>query len=989
MKTKKRLVAIVMAAVLMFGVAPGFTAYGEAFSLPVEEIQTTSPTALHLIQPLSGDVLDFVANPSPRNDTGWNWSGNTLTLTGANLERVLLPTGSTMIVNGPNTISGSLLSAIVFEGNLIIEGSGTLDIDAEHNGIFTNYTGDRSIVVQGGVTINMDCGESGIHFAATPPNATSHLTVNDAILNIRSDAAGIGLFPAGTITMNHPDSVINITAGTGSPPSGANGIMGTNSMFSMSNGSLTVIANPLAGVWTNIPAANRNITGGIIIHNGNVVGGSISGASVTAPAQTFTNTLHTPTPNVTLGGTTLTLGTDFTVTSHANNTNAGTATVTITGAGQFAGTATGSFTINPASIPTVAITLTAPATGNPPSNTAHHDSTAPFTTGAVTWTPNNNPFSPDTQYTAQVTLTADANHTFTGLTTATINGQTANITNNTGAAVTLSYQFPATDLVLSSDNNITTFTIPGQVGTTTINTTSPTTGTIAITMPYSTNVTALVPTIAHSGASISPASGTSQNFTNPVSYTVTAANGDEKMYTVTVTIAPPSYVQPAITGQASMTLTAGYTATYTRAFTISGSPAPTITTDTTHGGYITWNNAESRLDIAPGLPAGTYPVVLTAANIGGSDTHTFTLTVNAQQPITHTVTVNGGTGATGGGDFAQDATVNITAGQAPAGQRFSHWTATPAVTFANANSASTSFTMPNDAVTVTAHWTAIQQDTGGGNVEIVFNNESESDNRTHAQSPSISRHPLSTTVYVDEETTLSITVGITDSGTLTFQWYRAEGERGGRFTAIPDATEPTLTPSTTTAGTNRYRVAITNTNNARAIDGNRTARTTSRIATVTVNERAITPAPQLPPLENDPPPAPAPEPLSSPSPLPLLRFTVGSHTYTHNGATLQSDAEPFIDPEYNRLMIPLRLIAEAMGAYVEWEHETQTVNIITATALATLTIGDPLPDGMGVPVIVNDRTFVPLRYVTEVLGAEVEWDETNRAVYVFNLAIQP
>lgn len=65
-----------------------------------------------------------------------------------------------------------------------------------------------------------------------------------------------------------------------------------------------------------------------------------------------------------------------------------------------------------------------------------------------------------------------------------------------------------------------------------------TTHTIAVTVPFGTNVTALAPTIATStGATVSPASGVAQDFTNPVIYTVTAANGSTQTYVVTVTVA--------------------------------------------------------------------------------------------------------------------------------------------------------------------------------------------------------------------------------------------------------------------------------------------------------------------------------------------------------------------------------------------------------------------------------------------------------------------
>jgi Fibronectin type III domain. len=85
-----------------------------------------------------------------------------------------------------------------------------------------------------------------------------------------------------------------------------------------------------------------------------------------------------------------------------------------------------------------------------------------------------------------------------------------------------------------SEKDITAFTISGQSGSTTISGT-----TIAVTMPFGTDVTALTPAITLStGASVSPTSGTAQDFTSPVTYTVTAADASTKAYTVTVTVAP-------------------------------------------------------------------------------------------------------------------------------------------------------------------------------------------------------------------------------------------------------------------------------------------------------------------------------------------------------------------------------------------------------------------------------------------------------------------
>ena len=95
-------------------------------------------------------------------------------------------------------------------------------------------------------------------------------------------------------------------------------------------------------------------------------------------------------------------------------------------------------------ITSVNISITAPVNGATPSTTASTADTA-YTLGAVTWSPADSEFHGGTAYTASVTLTADSGYTFSGLTSATVNGQGVTLSNKTGSAVTLSYIFPATD----------------------------------------------------------------------------------------------------------------------------------------------------------------------------------------------------------------------------------------------------------------------------------------------------------------------------------------------------------------------------------------------------------------------------------------------------------------------------------------------------------------------------------------------------------------
>lgn len=84
--------------------------------------------------------------------------------------------------------------------------------------------------------------------------------------------------------------------------------------------------------------------------------------------------------------------------------------------------------------------------------------------------------------------------------------------------------------------DILTFALEEQTGAATINATA---HTVAITVATGTPKTALKPTVTASlGASVSPNSGDTTDFTSPVTYVVTAADGTVQNWTVTVTVAP-------------------------------------------------------------------------------------------------------------------------------------------------------------------------------------------------------------------------------------------------------------------------------------------------------------------------------------------------------------------------------------------------------------------------------------------------------------------
>ena len=100
-------------------------------------------------------------------------------------------------------------------------------------------------------------------------------------------------------------------------------------------------------------------------------------------------------------------------------------------------------------------------------------------------------------------------------------------------------------------------------------------------------------------------------------------------FAIIVTPLPALTAPPTITGPTTMSLTTGYTATFTEAFTVTGSPIPAVALNVTPAtDLITWNNAENRIDIGAGLATGTYTIRLTAVNgVNPNAIHTVTLVV--------------------------------------------------------------------------------------------------------------------------------------------------------------------------------------------------------------------------------------------------------------------------------------------------------------------------------------------------------------------------
>jgi len=111
-----------------------------------------------------------------------------------------------------------------------------------------------------------------------------------------------------------------------------------------------------------------------------------------------------------------------------------------------------------------------------------------------------------------------------------------------------------------------------------------------------------------------------------------------------------------------------------------------------------------------------------------------------------------------------------------------------------------------------------------------------------------------------------------------------------------------------------------------------------------------------------------------------LRFAIGNTTFTDNGTPRTLEAAPFI--QNDRTMVPLRVIVEALGA-TNLNFNAGVISFTLDGRTITMTIGQPLPNNMGTPVIVADRTFVPLAYIVNEMGAVARWDNATRSAYIY------
>lgn len=127
--------------------------------------------------------------------------------------------------------------------------------------------------------------------------------------------------------------------------------------------------------------------------------------------------------------------------------------------------------------------------------------------------------------------------------------------------------------------------------------------------------------------------------------------------------------------------------------------------------------------------------------------------------------------------------------------------------------------------------------------------------------------------------------------------------------------------------------------------------------------------------------------------LQLCTFSVLADTISIviDGKPQTYDTMPVIIND--RVLVPMRGIFESLGATVEWDAATKTVTGTRNDTVVKLIIDNPNATVNGAaqtldvpPTLVNDRTMVPIRFISEALGATVEWNGTTQTVNITSSA---
>lgn len=119
----------------------------------------------------------------------------------------------------------------------------------------------------------------------------------------------------------------------------------------------------------------------------------------------------------------------------------------------------------------------------------------------------------------------------------------------------------------------------------------------------------------------------------------------------------------------------------------------------------------------------------------------------------------------------------------------------------------------------------------------------------------------------------------------------------------------------------------------------------------------------------------------------IVELMIGEKEAAINGEVATMDQAAYV--KAGRTLVPFRFLAEALGAQVSWDAATKTASLVLKDSDVKVTLGSKDAYIKGVKTSLDvaaeskgGRTFIPLRFVSEALGAEVDYDAESKTVTV-------
>lgn len=112
----------------------------------------------------------------------------------------------------------------------------------------------------------------------------------------------------------------------------------------------------------------------------------------------------------------------------------------------------------------------------------------------------------------------------------------------------------------------------------------------------------------------------------------------------------------------------------------------------------------------------------------------------------------------------------------------------------------------------------------------------------------------------------------------------------------------------------------------------------------------------------------------------IVTMQIGSKILFVNSVAAEKDAAPVI--RNDRTLVPIRFITESLGGAAAWNGAAKEVTLTIDGREIKLTIGKTLEKYGVAPVIIGERTYVPVRFVADELGAATAWDDATKTVTI-------